>query len=463
MSGTFQNRVCAQITGVHPKQTNCDCTPSYSCLVSNYNFYKVNPWYPDSNYMLPVVPDTVCKWNHRKNTEQNTLTDALYWENTIDHIGVKSDPDGGGDADSIQIFQELPAQYDTMINYRFELKFGLTNEDSTINNRLLVCLTNVNPLTHFPHYSDEQPLYSAINIVQNEYDITDSVRIDRHYKYLVIFWAQPDISSSIWFEIHSVDLCEKEKLAIDAGNDDTLCKGDSVRLGGDPTAHGGRHPYFYYWNTSRYEVPPARFDSTANPWVKPTVTTKYYLTVFDQLLTSLTDSVLVTVNSCIPVLYADAGKDLTPCTRDSVTLGGAPTARGGVPPYGYTWTSIPPGFTSNLPNPVIKASDTVYYVLTVIDAAKQTKQDTIMVAPHSCFGWPRKIVSSPMIESMMISCDSIGDVLSSFCTNYWSSGQIEFIHDTTFTHPQYYSEILAFFDKMGNRFGFFLSKPVIVA
>ena len=49
----------------------------------------------------------------------------------------------------------------------------------------------------------------------------------------------------------------------------------------------------------------------------------------------------------------DAGMDTVICKGQSHTLGGNPTASGGVAPYSYEWTSDPAGFTSSDSTPVV--------------------------------------------------------------------------------------------------------------
>ena len=54
------------------------------------------------------------------------------------------------------------------------------------------------------------------------------------------------------------------------------------------------------------------------------------------------------------------------------------TVKGGTGNYTYSWTSVPPGFTSNIHNPVVTPVETTRYVLT-LDDGTQTKTDTLLV------------------------------------------------------------------------------------
>ena len=87
----------------------------------------------------------------------------------------------------------------------------------------------------------------------------------------------------------SVYDCNAPAYAANAGNNITICKGDSVQIGAAPRAQ-----YIYNW------LPAAALnnDSISNPWVKPAVTTTYYLHQKDFKFDETIDSVIVTVRTC---------------------------------------------------------------------------------------------------------------------------------------------------------------------
>ena len=92
-------------------------------------------------------------------------------------------------------------------------------------------------------------------------------------------------------------------LIADAGEDITVSHGDTVRLGGNSSAAGGRGEYTYRW------TPSSGLDSTdaANPSAFPDTTTTYTLTVVDAGGCATTASVTVTVGSLSAV--KDGGDD----------------------------------------------------------------------------------------------------------------------------------------------------------
>lgn len=65
------------------------------------------------------------------------------------------------------------------------------------------------------------------------------------------------------------------------------------------------------------------------------------------------------------------------CQGDSSQL--MASAYGGSQNYTYSWTSIPPGFTSNLKDPVVYPTDTTQYIVVISDGS-QSKSDTATVA-----------------------------------------------------------------------------------
>ncbi|MDP1728355.1 MAG: LamG-like jellyroll fold domain-containing protein [Bacteroidota bacterium] len=94
-------------------------------------------------------------------------------------------------------------------------------------------------------------------------------------------------------------------LPIDGGPDKILCFGDSVQL----QATGGGLNYIWIPNYNISDT------SVANPWVKPAVTTKYFVISYN-LLCARFDSVLVDVKQAA----ASAGPDKTICNGDSVQI-----------------------------------------------------------------------------------------------------------------------------------------------
>lgn len=100
-----------------------------------------------------------------------------------------------------------------------------------------------------------------------------------------------------------------------AGSDATICPGNSVTIGGSPSASGGTLPYTYAWS------PAAGLSSTtdANPVASPTATTSYVLVLQDSNGCAIVrDTVIVKVETPIMV---DLGPDDTACTSVMLDAG----------------------------------------------------------------------------------------------------------------------------------------------
>lgn len=84
-------------------------------------------------------------------------------------------------------------------------------------------------------------------------------------------------------------------LVADAGTPQNFCLGDSVTLGGNPSAVGGTASYTYAWSPSLT----LNSGTAANPHASPTSTTTYVLNLTDA--NGCSDSASVTVNQVTPV------------------------------------------------------------------------------------------------------------------------------------------------------------------
>jgi hypothetical protein len=106
--------------------------------------------------------------------------------------------------------------------------------------------------------------------------------------------------------------------------------------------------------------------------VSPTVTTQYIVNVNDGTQVK-GDTVTVTVTYNPLIVNATATPSLI-CTGNSSQLN--VTASGGSLSYTYSWTSIPPGFTSNIQNPVVQPVVTTIFVAAVNDGFSTVTDST---------------------------------------------------------------------------------------
>jgi len=89
------------------------------------------------------------------------------------------------------------------------------------------------------------------------------------------------------------------KSIIDAGTDQSFCYGESVSIGGEPTAQNSLKEYKYEW------IPTTGLNNPniSNPIASPEFTTEYKLIVTTHNCESLTDKVIVTIHQ-LPVITA---------------------------------------------------------------------------------------------------------------------------------------------------------------
>ncbi len=101
----------------------------------------------------------------------------------------------------------------------------------------------------------------------------------------------------------SLSVTTYSQVIADAGTDHTICNGETVTIGGAPTATGGSTDYTYAWS------PTAGLDDAtkANPMATPNTSTNYTLEVTDNIsgCTVATDEVVITVNPIPMVTVSD--------------------------------------------------------------------------------------------------------------------------------------------------------------
>jgi hypothetical protein len=148
----------------------------------------------------------------------------------------------------------------------------------------------------------------------------------------------------------------------------SISPGQSSQL--NAAATGGTGTYTYSWTST-----PAGFTSTSqNPVVSPTVTTQYFVTVTSGTQTGNSNTtVTVTANPMTVTATATPGNV---CLGQTSQLNAATS--GGSGTNTYSWTSIPAGFSSSLPNPMVQPLASTQYIVAVNDGF-QTVSDTTLV------------------------------------------------------------------------------------
>lgn len=147
---------------------------------------------------------------------------------------------------------------------------------------------------------------------------------------------------------------------LDAGVDKAICIGDSVLIGGEPTAEGSIFPYIYQWNPVSF----LNNASLANPIANPDETTIYSLVIFTGSCPVDTLNVKVTVN---PLPIIDIINDTIAGFKEDMPL----WATGGVE---YVWE---PGEGLDNPfisDPIANVNQSTRFMVKVTD--ENTCKDT---------------------------------------------------------------------------------------
>ena len=153
-------------------------------------------------------------------------------------------------------------------------------------------------------------------------------------------------------------------ISVLAGPNKSVCSGDTVTIGGSPTAPSGT---VLVWS------PSTGLSNTGiqNPVASPSTTTTYIATATNSSGCIGKDTVIVTVN---PSPVANAGNDSTICLSGSVQL----SASGG---NTYNWFPSTGLNNPNIQNPIATPTDTITYsvVATNSNNCKDTDSVTIFI------------------------------------------------------------------------------------
>lgn len=194
----------------------------------------------------------------------------------------------------------------------------------------------------------------------------------RIYIYILLFSSITIVSNA------------QSPLQVNAGNDTLLCINgssqiDSIRIGGNPTSHGGVAPYSYEWKLYSKSTKNESFllkdngtnTHVSNPYLKSTIHFTYPDTCGEYLLkVTVTDAnnTIATDSSIIKISINMIG-DLMfyPSNWDSITI--SPMIEGGIHPLLYSWTPTIGLSNPNIQNPKAKRmSPNISYSLEITDS-----------------------------------------------------------------------------------------------
>lgn len=205
----------------------------------------------------------------------------------------------------------------------------------------------------------------------------------------------------------------------DAGADTTICEGDTISIGGNPTAFGG----------TTYSWTPANLvdDATAsNPLAFPTVTTWFYVATGNDTCVGI-DSVLITVNALPNV---SAGADFAICINDTANL----TATGALD---YLWNASTTLDNNTIANPNIFPTTTTNYEVMGTDALGCVNWDTISITVNNL----------PVVDAGIDTSLCINDTIQLAATgalNYtWTP--VSFIQNENTSSPNVFPETTMYY------------------
>ena len=158
---------------------------------------------------------------------------------------------------------------------------------------------------------------------------------------------------------------------VSAGPEKTIAEGTTATLQG--SVAGGSGTYSYHWEPAALLNNPDILQPTTIPMM---ATTLFTLTVINtQTGCTGTDDVMITVTGGALGCYASASP-ASVCSGTQTQL--LAQAFGGSGTFTYAWTSNPPGFTSQLPNPTVAPTQNTTYTVIVNDG-ENTVNSSVLV------------------------------------------------------------------------------------
>ncbi len=245
----------------------------------------------------------------------------------------------------------------------YEVTVNKTDPPANIYGSIIECQNAETVYT-----TDDNPAISGYT-----WDVSSNGVITQDYGDSVkIFWTAPGTGSVFLKAINQYG-CESDPISmnttvtpaptVDAGNDVSICNGDSVLLSGTTTSLPG---YISLWQPNTNVSSPTNMST----WVNPTTTTTYFLLVQRGANCIGGDSITVNVES----VNIDAGNDTTICLGDTVQLdvfGGNGT--------NYVWNPSTNISQTNIQNPLVWPNSTTQYYVQYSSPNNCLAEDSVVV------------------------------------------------------------------------------------
>jgi gliding motility-associated-like protein len=177
---------------------------------------------------------------------------------------------------------------------------------------------------------------------------------------LIFFWINL-ITAFLFF----VSDCTAQSLTAHAGNNTSVCPGDSVKIGAHPSATGGTPPYTYSW----LPATGLSLANDSNPNVSPPSSMPYTLTVQDVAGNTAISVINVTVLPS-PKVSAGPNQTITSGTTTQLQATGA---------LNYFWTPNYNISNQNTVSPEVDPGESTTYCLVGVDANGCANYDCVNI------------------------------------------------------------------------------------
>lgn len=218
-------------------------------------------------------------------------------------------------------------------------------------------------------------------------------------------------SDSLYVTVTSVS-------TVDAGPDTTVCLGDSVVIGGAPTAPGS---FSLLWNPTQF----LNDDTLQNPTASIQATTNFLLQAQDTVGCFFYDTVVV---STFTNPQLNPGLSQSVCLGDTVVLGGTPVATNF---QTITWSPVATLSSAVVANPTASPIDTTIYTVSILDTFGCSFSDSLQIVtvtpPTANAGVDTTICA---FDSVVVGGNPTGSSGTSFA---WSPSGL--FNDTTLANP----------------------------
>lgn len=294
---------------------------------------------------IDMVNDTTLCLNDTLKINIGTSSDSINWYSLTNSEELLNSntfeyPVSINNTFRVECFNENACvNYDTINVFARSLPLADAGEDKLICEGYDVAIGPENIISDWVYFWDANDIAA-----QNQANPIVNPSVDTKY-YLTVTDQHACVGiDSMIVEINPVGILE-------AGIDQAICIGESISIGGEPTAEGSILPYTYQWSP----VNTLSMPSSANPVASPSETTTYSLVIFTGDCPIDTLETTVIVNQLPEILIMN---DTLAGFNENLTL----WASGGTE---YEW--MPEEYLDNsfIQNPVTSLEHSVHFTVKV--------------------------------------------------------------------------------------------------